>query len=132
MKNILLALFIAVVAGSCTKNLDAGIKNSSQWVLAEWPNRVIPTAAEATLNINDGNKIGGKSFCNSYGGTAAFNGNAIQFSQIFGTKMFCQEVAEAENQFLADLESVNSGKIDGRQLSLMKNGQVIMVFNKVK
>ncbi len=124
MKTLLFAFVIIIGLNSCT--------NDSKWVLTEWPGKSLPTTAQATLNINDGNKIGGKSFCNSYGGNATFNGNAIQFSQIFGTKMYCNELADAEIKFTSDLEAVNSGKVDGGKLSLMKDGVVLMVFSKAE
>lgn len=130
MKNILFALVLILGLSSCAKDLDTAIKTNSKWILTEWPGKSLPTSAQATLNINDGNKIGGKSFCNSYGGTASFNGNALQFSQIFGTKMYCNEIADAEVKFLSDLEAVNSGKVDGDKLSLLKDGVVVMVFSK--
>ena len=130
MKNICFAFVLVIALISCSKDLDMAIKTNSKWVLSEWPGKTIPTNAQATLNISDGNKIGGKSFCNSYGGNASFNGNALQFSQIFGTEMYCTEVADAEVKFIADLGAVNAGKVDGGKLSLMKDGIVLMVFSK--
>ena len=130
MKNIFLAFLLIIGWSSCAKDLDTAVKTDSKWVLAEWPGKTIPANSQATLNINDGNKIGGKSFCNTYGGNAAFNGNALQFSQIFGTKMYCTEVADAETKFLGDLQAVNSGNVDGNKLTLMKDGAVVMVFTK--
>ena len=132
MKNICFALLLIVGLSSCSKDIDMAVKNNSKWILTEWPGKTLPTNAQATLNINDGSKIGGKSFCNTYGGTATFNGNALQFSQIFGTKMYCTEVAEAETKFTADLEAVNSGKVEGGKLSLMKDGKVLLIFSKAQ
>jgi heat shock protein HslJ len=132
MKNIFLALIFIIGLSSCTKELDTATKTNSKWVLTEWPGKTIPTTAQATLNINEGNKIGGKAFCNTYGGIASFNGNSVQFSQIFSTKMFCSEVAEAEAKFTADLQSVTSGKVSGGKLSLMKDGQILMIFTKAE
>ena len=132
MKNILFALGFILGISSCSQDLDMKVKKSSKWVLTDWPGKSLPSTAKATLNINDGNKIGGKSFCNTYGGTATFNGNALQFSQIFGTKMYCNEVADAEIKFTADLEAVNSGKVDGGKLFLMKDGTVLMIFSKAE
>ena len=129
MKYIFFVLALIIGVSSCSKDLDMAVKTNSKWVLTEWPGKTIPTNAQATLNINDGNKIGGKSFCNTYGGNATFNGNALQFSQIFGTEMYCTEVADAEVKFKADLEDVNFGKVDGGKLSLMKDGIVLMVFS---
>ena len=130
MKNILFTVLLVIGLSSCSKDLDTAVKTNSKWVLIEWPGKIIPANTQATLNINDGNKIGGRSFCNTYGGNAVFNGNALQFSQIFGTKMYCTEVADAETKFLDDLQTVNSGNVDGSKLTLMKDGVVVMVFNK--
>jgi len=132
MKNIFFAFLFLIGLSSCSKDLDMAVKTNSKWVLSEWPGKLLPATAQATLNINGGNKIGGKSFCNSYGGNASFNGNAIQFSQLFSTKMYCNEVADAETKFIADLETVNSGKVDGGKLWLMKDGKVVMVFSKAE
>ncbi len=131
MKNVFFMLALIIGLSSCSKDLDMAFKTNSKWVLSEWPGKTIPPIAQATLNINDGNKIGGKSFCNTYGGSATFNGNALQFSQIFGTKMYCTEVADAETKFLDDLQAVNAGNVDGSKLTLMKDGVVLMVFKKV-
>jgi heat shock protein HslJ len=131
MKNIFFTIALIIGLSSCSKDLDMAVKTNSKWILTEWPDKTIPANGQATLNINDGNKIGGKSFCNTYGGTATFNGNALQFSQIFGTKMYCTEVADAETKFLDDLQAVNSGNVDGSKLTLMKDGAVLMVFKKV-
>lgn len=131
MKNIFFAFLIIIGLNSCSKDLDMSVKTNSKWILTEWPGKTIPTSAQATLNINDANKISGKSFCNTYGGSAKFNGNALQFSQIFGTQVYCAEVADAETKFLDDLQAVNSGNVDGNKLTLMKDGVVVMVFKKV-
>ncbi len=132
MKNLFYAFILLIGLNSCAKDLETAVKANSKWVLKEWPGKIIPANAQATLNINDGTKIGGKSFCNTYGGNASFNGNALQFSQIFGTKMYCTEVADAENKFLDDLQAVNSGNVDGSKLTLMKDGVVLMVFGKAE
>jgi len=129
MKNIFFACLLVIGLSSCSKDLDMAIKANSKWMLTEWPGKTIPANAQATLNINS-NKIGGRSFCNTYGGNAVFNGNALQFSQIFGTEMYCTEVADAETKFLDDLQAVNSGNMAGNKLTLMKDGAVLMVFSK--
>ena len=132
MKNIFYAFLVIVGLSSCTKELDTAAKSNSKWVLVAWPGKALPTTAQATLNISEGNRIGGKAFCNTYGGNASFNGNSIQFSQFFSTKMYCNELSEAEAKFTADLESVNAGKVSGGKLSLMKDGQVLMVFSRAQ
>ena len=133
MKKLILALLIAFSLQACNSNLQmATTKADTKWVLTEWPGKTLPTTAKATLNITSGNKITGKSFCNGFGGNAVINGNAVKFSELIGTKMYCQEVGEAENKYLADLQNVDAGTISGGKLRLMKNGSLVMVFSKAE
>lgn len=114
---------------ACTKNLTPKVKADSNWTLAEWPGKEIPANASATLRIQD-QKISGKSFCNQYFGSGVFNGNALTFGSLGGTKMFCNDLDKAERDFLADLAAVNSGSLKGNKLILRKNEQVLLVFQK--
>jgi heat shock protein HslJ len=133
MKKLILGLIIAFSLQSCSSNLQMATKKAdTKWVLTEWPGKTLPTTAKATLNINSGNKISGKSFCNGFGGSAVINGNAVKFSQIIGTKMYCQEVGDAENKYLADLQNVDAGTISGGKLRLMKDGITTLIFSKAE
>lgn len=132
MKKMMMALFVVFALQACTKDLKVINQKDTKWELSEWPGKVLPTVAKATLNITAGNKIGGKSFCNSYGGSAVINGNAIQFSKIFGTKMYCEAVADAENKYYADLEKVTAGKVSGNKLYLYQNETLVLVFVKTE
>lgn len=131
MKRIIIALFVFMTLQSCTKDLSTIKQGDTKWELTRWPGKTLPTAAKATLNVSEGSKIGGKSFCNSYGGNAVINGNAIQFSKIFGTKMYCEAVGDAENKYYADLEKVTAGNISGNRLYLYQNETLLMVFTKL-
>jgi heat shock protein HslJ len=130
MKKIIFALFLAFTAVGCAKKVAVQSIANTKWTLSEWPGRTLPVNAQATLNFDSDNKIGGKSFCNSYGGNMVVNGEQIKFEQIFGTKMFCTEFSDAENKYQADLLLVNSIKLTGNKLSLLKAEEVVMVFVK--
>ncbi|WP_199118577.1 META domain-containing protein [Pedobacter sp. ASV28] len=132
MKRLTIALLVVFALQACTKDLKLITQKDTKWELTEWPGKTLPTAAKATLNITGGNKIGGKSFCNTYGGSAVINGNAIQFSRIFGTKMYCEAVGDAENKYYADLEKVTGGKISGNKLYLYKDETLLLVFAKTE
>lgn len=133
MKRLILGFIIAFSLQACTSNLQmATQKAETKWVLTEWPGKTLPAQAKATLNITSGNKIAGKSFCNGYGGNAVINGNAVKFSQVFSTKMYCQEVADAEIKYLADLQNVDAGTISGGKLKLITGGNLVMVFSKAE
>lgn len=132
MKKILVLLFLACIFQACTKELKLATQKDVKWQLSEWPGKTIPSAAKATLNFMEGNRISGKSFCNNYGGTAVINGNAIQFGKMFSTKMLCQSIGDTENKYQADLAKVTSGKFAGNKLSLYAGEKVILVFTRVK
>ncbi|RWU05424.1 META domain-containing protein [Pedobacter chitinilyticus] len=132
MKKLMMAFFVVFTLQACTKDLSLIKQEDTKWELAKWPGKTLPTTAKATLNITGGNKIGGKSFCNTYGGNAVINGNAIQFSKIFGTQMYCEPVGDAEKKYYADLEKVTAGKVSGSKLFLYQNETLLLVFSKVE
>jgi heat shock protein HslJ len=131
MKKLIMVLFVVIAMQACTKDLRLIKQQDTKWELSEWPGKTLPTTAKATLNITAASKIGGKSFCNTYGGNAVINGNAIRFSRIFGTKMYCEAVGDAENKYYADLEKVTAGKVSGGKLYLYQNETLVMVFNQL-
>lgn len=132
MRKLIIALFAIVALQACTKDLTTMSTNDTKWVLTEWPGKVLPTRANATLDITGGNKINGKSFCNSYGGNAVINGSAIQFTNTYATKMYCADVAKAEDQYLSDLNKVRAGKFSGDKLHFYNDGILLMTFSKAQ
>ena len=73
-----------------------------------------------TLNINQ-DEIGGNGGCNSYGGSIIQTTKTVKFSDIFSTKMWCDN-SPIENQYFAALgKSVNYE---------IKNGQLILTDAK--
>ena len=132
MRNLIVALFAVFTLQACTTDLTSVANKDSKWELTEFPGKTLPADSKATLNITGGNKINGKSFCNSYGGNAVINGSAIQFSNTFATKMYCAEVGNLENDYLAAINKVNAGKISGNKLNLYNNGVLLLVYTKVQ
>lgn len=130
MKKIILGLLIAFALQACSEKLNVTRVANTKWVLSEWPGQTLPTVANATLNFDADGKIGGKSFCNGYGGNTTFTANGLKFSEIFGTKMYCEAVGDAENKYTADLAEVNAAKISQDKLHLLKDGKVLMVFTR--
>jgi heat shock protein HslJ len=130
MKKVILLLIVTLAMQACSKRLDSASLVNTKWELSEWPGRTLPVGGQATLNFDADNKIGGKSFCNSYGGNSAISDNTVKFEQIFSTKMFCSEFSAAETNYHADLLTINSLKMEGSKLQLLKDGQVVMVFVK--
>lgn len=131
MKKLIMILFAVVAMQACTKDLRLIKQQDTKWELSEWPGKTLPTTAKATLNITSASKVGGRSFCNTYGGEAVINGHAIRFSRMFSTKMYCEAVSDAEVKYQTDLEKVTAGKISGNKLYLYRNETLLMVFSKL-
>lgn len=104
----------------------------TKWTLTEWPGQTLPAKEKATLNFGADQQIGGKSFCNTFGGRSTINGNQIKIEEIFGTMMFCENVAKAENAYTDGLKAINTFRIVEGKLQLLKDGQVMMVFSKTE
>lgn len=131
MRNLIIALFAVFILQSCTKELGTVAIKDTKWELSDWPGKTLPTSAKSTLNITGGNKVGGKSFCNSYGGSVVINGNAVKFSNLFSTKMYCAETGNLEQLYFADLEKARAGKVVGNKLYFYNDGVLLMKFTKI-
>ncbi len=130
MKKLILGLVLLFSMQACSEKLDISSVANTKWILSEWPGKTMPTSAQATLSFDIDGKIGGKSFCNSYGGNTVIDKGSIKFEQLFSTKMFCSEFSQAENDFQSDLQTINSAKVSDTQLRLLKDGEVVMVFGR--
>ena len=71
---------------------------------------------------------GGNGSCNSFGSTAKVEGNTLQVSRIFSTKMYCEGVQSTEDQFFRLLEKSNRFTISDQQLTLYQDDQLLLVF----
>ncbi|MDQ7948556.1 MAG: META domain-containing protein, partial [Pedobacter sp.] len=89
MKKVILVSIVILGLLGCSKKLDIATLANTKWTLSEWPGKELPANAEATLNFGADSGIGGKSFCNTFGGKGVMTGDQVKFEQIFGTKMFC-------------------------------------------
>lgn len=78
------------------------------------------------------NAVGGNGGCNSFGGSIEKNGNKLKLSQVFSTKMYCEETQKIEDNFLRRLEKVDSYEIKNGKLFLRSNGKVLLEFEAKK
>lgn len=132
MKHLFFGLIIILIVQACTPKMQNTHVNNTKWVLSEWPGKTMPAKARATLNFEGNNRVSGKSFCNGFGGSAMVKGDSVKFDQLIGTMMYCEEVGQAENNFLNDLKSATTLKVSADKLQLLKDGTVILVFAPAK
>ncbi len=130
MKRLFLGLVLVIALQACSKKITTDTVANTKWTLSEWTGQTLPTKEKATLNFGADNQIGGKSFCNTFGGRSTISGNTIKIEEVFGTMMFCESVAEAERNYTEGLKTVNSFKVVDGKLQLLKDGKVMMVFTK--
>lgn len=76
------------------------------------------------------NRVYGFGGCNSFnGGFTLGDENAVSFTQMASTKMYCEESMSVEDAFLPVFESVVAYEISGNQLHLKsESGEVLAVF----
>ena len=71
---------------------------------------------------------GGNGSCNSFGSTAAINGNEVSFKNVFSTKMYCEQVQQIENNFLGSLEKINRYEIKDKSLFMYRDKELLLEF----
>ncbi len=71
---------------------------------------------------------GGNGGCNSFGSTFTREGQAIRFTGIFSTKMYCEGVQATEDVFFKQLAKVNRFTISGKNLWLYRDKELLLEF----
>jgi heat shock protein HslJ len=119
------------------KSENASMPSSSAASLsgAEWKLMKINVenvgASKAFVKFDEAkNSVGGNGGCNSFGGQMVKNGAKLNLSQIFSTKMFCEQRSEIENKFLGSLEKVTKYTIAENRLSLKSGDIVLLEFER--
>ena len=74
------------------------------------------------------NSVGGNGGCNSFGGQLLKNGAKLKISQIFSTKMFCQQGSEIENKLFVNIEKITDYAISENRLILKSNTAGLLEF----
>jgi putative lipoprotein len=94
-------------------------------------NLPIPLPAKPiTLNI-DKDKIGGNGGCNTYGGSFSQTGKTLKFSDIFSTKMWCEDSSPTENRYFDALGKSVNFELNNDELILTDvKRENVLIFTK--
>jgi len=144
MQNLFISIAIVLAGLSCkapqtsTSSLEenqtaVSLIDSVKWRLIKihmpsgsQPETITVTGAKAFIRFDQvKGSAGGNGSCNSFGSTMKLKGNEISFTNIFSTKMYCDEVQSIENAFLGQLQ-----KITGNNLFLRDGDRVLLEFEK--
>lgn len=75
-----------------------------------------------------GGKIAGNGSCNSFGGNLTIDNDKLSFSNIFSTKMYCDDVQSIEDDFFRELQKVTRYEIKGKNLLLFNGDMLLLEF----
>ena len=124
-----------IVASACIMKKDIAAQHEKLYD-TKWSLKKIttvsgtePVSTKAFIRFNkEKNSAGGNGSCNSFGSTATVDKNQVSFSEIFSTKMYCEQVQQTENQFLGNLRKVNRFEVDDNKLRLFENKTLLLEF----
>ena len=122
-------LFSCSPASKMNKSLSSLYQH--KWALkkihSESYDETVTTKAFIKFNKEKGS-AGGNGSCNSFGSNTVINGNAISFSNIFSTKMYCDDVQKTENSFLKLLPTATRFEVKRKRLLLYNSDKLILEF----
>jgi putative lipoprotein len=133
MRSRAFIVIVAVVLAACTSATQTEALREREWKLA-WVEAFpsIPAGvATPTLRFEAGDRMGGRTGCNSAGGTYTVDGDRLTIGNIISTKRAC--AAQAGNQlevaYLGALEQTRSFRIVDEKLELLDgSGSVVARF----
>ena len=89
------------------------------------------TGRKAFIRFNEAkSSAGGNGSCNSFGSTMKLDGNKISFSNIFSTKMYCEQVQAIEDSFFEKLGKITRYEIEGNSLLLFEGDKKTIEFER--
>lgn len=141
MKSIIAvsAAFMILMSSCCTTrqsqsadmNESATSLYNTKWLLKKMnkDGNVQDVNTQAFIRFDkEKNSGGGNGSCNSFGSTTKIEGNTISFSNIFSTKMYCQDVQSVEDSYFGLLEKVTRFEINNNTLKLFQGNTVVLEF----
>jgi heat shock protein HslJ len=119
MLTRLIATLVAGLALVATA-LAAPSAPTGKWLAEDIDGGGVIDRLQTTLTIRDDGMVNGMGGCNSYAGSAHFDGKAIKFLPLVSTRMACSPaVMNQEAKFHAALEKVRGWRIDEAQRKLI-------------
>jgi heat shock protein HslJ len=127
---VLAALAISVAACcGCRKSKSGVPLYGTEWKLAQLYDTPVSGTGGYTMTLTAEGKISGRGDCNHFTGSFTSKKHELKIAEnMVSTRMMCLD-QERENRFMAMLREVDSFSIDGTRLMLIKDGEVIAIFD---
>lgn len=135
-KVLLFVALVAIMTGCAQKTIPQkdGSANSTlsntRWkltALTSLPGGLPKLNKDVYLQLDTG-RIKGYGGCNNYFGGYTQQGDALSFTGIASTKMFCQETMAVEDKLFQALNTTTHYRITGIKLELLKEQDLLAVF----
>ena len=99
-----------------------------RWSLTEM-NGKASTGSRAFIEFaEDGKRVSGNASCNRFFGGVSITGRTMKFSGMGSTRMFCNGLMEAEQEFLDAMKSVTRYRVRGSALTLYAGRKAVLKF----
>lgn len=128
-------ILVEEVSRTPVESAEAPALEGTEWLLSELQGS--DGGLQAALpdrNVTalfDGERVGGSSGCNQYGGSYTLDGESLSIGPLMSTLMACPEpgVMEQEAAFTGLMSETASYQVEGQELRLLDaDGQVLLVF----
>ena len=97
-----------------------------RWSLTEM-NGKASTGSRAFIEFaEDGKRVSGNASCNRFFGGVSITGRTMKFSGMGSTRMFCNGLMEAEQEFLDAMKSVTRYRVRGLALTLYAGRKAVL------
>jgi heat shock protein HslJ len=127
--------FVSIFSGcgsskSVSQNADL---SGTEWTMFEMNGNKYEAPEKVTIKFDEsGKKVTGQAPCNSYGGASTISSNKISFSDMYSTKMFCDN-SNVEQDFMDALKKVYAYQTAKDMLYFLNSdGNVIFRFKEKK
>lgn len=94
-----------------------------------------PIEGTVITAVFENDAVGGIAGCNTYFGSYQVEGDDLAIGQLGSTLMFCEQpqgIMDQEFAYFGLLESATRFAVDGRQLKLIADDAVIVVYDRVE
>jgi len=129
----LMVLMMSATGCTTTQNLNTGLQR--KWMLISMKefskDELMHAQATVDLTSKDGKVSGYTAFMGCNNLSFRLNektGNKVSVSRVSGTKMFCPNHLDLENQFISLFPTMNSYSVEGHFLTLTNNNGDKMKF----
>lgn len=124
-----IALYFSILG--CASNKDSVNLNNTHWILEEFEGTQVNDLKLSRVPefiFKENEKFSGNDGCNGIGGKYNYVNNKLEFSEVMGTKMYCEE--HFDRKYNSALQLSTSTKQTKDFLLFYKEDVVILKFKK--